>query len=383
MASVFKRGGKRNRNGVWYISYYERPGVRKTVRGCTDKAATESLARKLESDAMLRREGVLDEKQERLTKVSREPIEQHIDRFKQMMQGKGTTEKHLAATVSYIKNVCTECGFEHVGDLDGIKVSGHAADLKKEKVGLRAINARLVAIKSFSRWLFRNELIPTDPMMQVQKLNAATDRRHLRRAATEEEIAKLIAAAESGPVVLGLTGWERSVIYRIALGTGLRASEIGSLTPGSFDIDDTAKGTVCVEAAYSKHRRKDVLPLHDDLTRIIADFIADRPDAARLFRMPHKPAEMLKRDLKAAGIPYEDKAERALDFHALRHSFISRLARAGVSPATAQALARHSSITLTMDTYTHVLVEDQRAAIEKLPTIQSAEPNGRAVAVGA
>ncbi len=40
--------------------------------------------------------------------------------------------------------------------------------------------------------------------------------------------------------------------------------------------------------------------------------------------------------------------------HALRHTFISNLARAGIHPKTAQALARHSTITLTLDRYSHV-----------------------------
>ena len=38
-------------------------------------------------------------------------------------------------------------------------------------------------------------------------------------------------------------------------------------------------------------------------------------------------------------------------FHALRHTFITNLARSGVHPKTAQSLARHSTITLTMDRY--------------------------------
>ncbi|MGL6194444.1 MAG: hypothetical protein ACRC2T_06430, partial [Thermoguttaceae bacterium] len=35
------------------------------------------------------------------------------------------------------------------------------------------------------------------------------------------------------------------------------------------------------------------------------------------------------------------------DFHGLRHTFISNLGKAGVSPKTAQVLARHSTIELT------------------------------------
>jgi len=40
-----------------------------------------------------------------------------------------------------------------------------------------------------------------------------------------------------------------------------------------------------------------------------------------------------------------------------------------VVPAVAKSLARHSTIVLTMDHYTHVLIEDERAALDRLPEI--------------
>lgn len=54
-----------------------------------------------------------------------------------------------------------------------------------------------------------------------------------------------------------------------------------------------------------------------------------------------------------------------LDGHAQRHSYITHLIRSGVTPKEAQTLARHSTITLTMDTYAHVENEDLRKAIER------------------
>src|SRR5262249_32847197 len=57
------------------------------------------------------------------------------------------------------------------------------------------------------------------------------------------------------------------------------------------------------------------------------------------------------------------------DFHALRHTFITNLANGGVHPKTAQALARHSTITLTMDRYSHSLMGEQADALAALPTI--------------
>jgi integrase len=59
-------------------------------------------------------------------------------------------------------------------------------------------------------------------------------------------------------------------------------------------------------------------------------------------------ARTLRADLEAAGIAAEDDEGRVVDFHALRTTFVSSLAVAGVRPRVAQALTRHSSVELTM-----------------------------------
>jgi hypothetical protein len=78
---------------------------------------------------------------------------------------------------------------------------------------------------------------------------------------------------------------------------------------------------------------------------------------------------MLRADLAAAKIPYRDAEGRVFDSRALRQQFISNLARGGVHRKEAQTLARHSTITLTMDRYTHLALADLTSALERLPAI--------------
>jgi len=77
----------------------------------------------------------------------------------------------------------------------------------------------------------------------------------------------------------------------------------------------------------------------------------------------------LSRREKSDFLEYQDSQGRFADFHCLRHTFITNLARANVSPKTAQSLARHSDIRLTMDIYTHVEQEEQATAIRGLPSL--------------
>ena len=73
-----------------------------------------------------------------------------------------------------------------------------------------------------------------NPFARVQMLNTEDDIRRKRRAATVDEVDRLVQAAVVGPVVARLPGRDRAMLYRVALGLCLRAKECASLTPESF-----------------------------------------------------------------------------------------------------------------------------------------------------
>ncbi|MFO8013709.1 MAG: site-specific integrase [Phycisphaerae bacterium] len=189
------------------------------------------------------------------------------------------------------------------------------------------------------------------------------------RRLTDEELARLIQTAEEGDDVLGMPGPERAMLYRLAVGTGFRAGELRSLTPESFDLD-AEPPTVTVEAGYSKHRREDVQPIRQDLADVLRPWLEGKERGEPVFKMPSKTAKMMREDLAEAGIEYRDAAGRVADFHALRHTYISRLVRSGVNVKVAQELARHSTPTLTLGRYAHVQLVDQTQALDALPAIE-------------
>lgn len=54
------------------------------------------------------------------------------------------------------------------------------------------------------------------------------------------------------------------------------------------------------------------------------------------------------------------------NFHSLRHCFCSRALEAGIELKTVSELAGHSTITLTANTYGHIMHEKKVEAIDKL-----------------
>ncbi len=68
-------------------------------------------------------------------------------------------------------------------------------------------------------------------------------------------------------------------------------------------------------------------------------------------------------------LTWQDSAGRYADFHALRHTSLSRLGRSGATPKVLQTLARHSTVELTIGRYCHAGLFDLSAADDQLPRL--------------
>jgi|GEM_PF-400459 len=261
-------------------------------------------------------------------------------------------------------------------------------------MSIAASNDYVAACKNFGNWLTktRPKRWPENPLSPVGKLNADEDVRRERRPASVEEFQRLVAAARLGEPFRGLSGVDRAMLYVVAVYTGFRASELGSLRALSFQLDADPP-MIVVQAEHSKRRRKDEQPIRPDLAALLREWLRERqavePPSQTLSlnragrgrnddRLNPKlwpgswvddAAEMLRVDLAAAGIEHEDSAGRVLDFHALRHSFASWLSKAGVAPKAAQELMRHSDIRLTMKWYTSLEVRDLTNDLDRLPPV--------------
>jgi integrase len=337
--------------------------------------------------------------------ASARPLLEHVSDFKAALLAKGATARHAELVSSRARKVVEGCKYLFWSQIRASGVQAYVAALRDGTREARGVSAQtanfyLAAVKQFCRWAVRDGRASESPVAFLEGWNVKTDRRHDRRALTLDEVRWLLRAAEGGPEVIGMTGPERSMLYRLALESGLRAGELRSLTRSSFRLEG-AEPTVTVAAGYSKRRREDVQPLKPATAAALRTFLGSKAPAAKAFSVPprERVAELMRADLAAARaawlgessraeeraewevsdfLRYRDGAGRVADFHALRHTFISNLASAGVHPKTAQMLARHSTITLTMDRYSHTLRGAETTALAALPDLSIGDSRLRA-----
>jgi len=356
------------KNVIYTIQYLDHLGDRRTAKGFTDKGLTEQLAAKLESEARLRASGMIDPVQERIAETREAPIEPLIDEFLESISEK--SPKYIQHTTTRLKRIIAGAEFAKLADIDSEPVAKFLRKLRKaEDLGPRTVNHYIQAMDCFCNWCVTSKRLVGNPLVDLERMNVEVDVRHQRRALSEEEFILLVTSArESGISIQRFEGEQRARIYLLSNLTGLRQKELGSLTPQSFNLKSSPP-TITVEAITSKHRKKDVLPLHPELVAILPQWLRGLKPTDKLFPGLEKKKcwFMVKKDLERVGIPYKT-IDGYADFHASgRHTHITELLRNGASLAEAQKLARHSDIKMTMK-YAHIGIEDQADAVAQLPS---------------
>ena len=200
--------------------------------------------------------------------------------------------------------------------------------VEKQKAGLapRTRNSYLQAIRGFLNWCVDHDRLKDNPLRKIKRTDESTDKRRKRRSLDESELRRLLYVARWRPIAefgrqtvrrdandlpddgksrrtwrkepltyagmgdaiergrscladnpdylaeLDRRGWERSLIYKVAVLTGLRRGEIESLTVGHLDLDGS---TPCVnmQPADTKNREAVTIPLRADLADDLREWL--------------------------------------------------------------------------------------------------------------
>ena len=370
MPSIFKRKRDKHKKGApYWIQYFDRHGKRRTKKGLTDKAETQRLAARIEERERKCRLGLINPEEEELGRNQKRSITQHLADFVESLTARDRSEKYVKQTARRIETLLEAGKIRTLTDLTAESVEKAVTTLQElHGFGVKTVNHYVSATKTFANWLVPKRLAQ-NPLLELKLRNTAIDIRHKRRALSQDEFGKLVnSARNSDRMIQCYDGPTRARIYLISYLTGLRRKEIASLTPESFRLKKTPP-TLVIEATDSKHRKRDELPLHDDLVAMLKGWLADlAPDEPLFPKLANRRTWlMVKLDLEAVGIPYRTR-DGVADFHAVgRHTYITELLKNGTSLPEARQLARHSDVKMTMQ-YTHIGLEDQARAVQNLPT---------------
>jgi integrase/recombinase XerD len=226
--------------------------------------------------------------------------------------------------------------------------------LRERGLGPRSQARHLFAVRAFYRFALREGLAERDPTENLRPPKAF---QALPRCLTPAQVEALLAA----PDVTQPVGLRDRAILEVMYATGLRASELTSLTVEGVDMD------LGVVRVLGKGRKERLVPLGREARRWVKRYASEAREAFAggrsspllfLSRRGGRLSPMglwglVRRHAVTAGV------EGVLTPHVLRHSFASHLLEHGADLRALQAMLGHADISTTQ-IYTHVTRERLR-----------------------
>jgi integrase/recombinase XerD len=228
------------------------------------------------------------------------------------------------------------------------------AGLYREKLESRTVARHLVTLRNFFRFAQIQELIGTDPSVNLESPKI---RRSLPGYLRLEEVERLLIQPDA-KTALGLR--DRAML-EVLYSTGLRVSELVSLRVG--DLDSKAGCVRCI----GKGDKERIVPVGRKALAMVEKYLQEaRPQMLRHAKAIGGTALFVNsrgRSLSRVGVwkilsAYGRRAglRVALTPHMLRHSFATHLLERGADLRSVQLMLGHADISTTQ-IYTHVVEE--------------------------
>ncbi|MBS0188900.1 MAG: site-specific integrase [Planctomycetes bacterium] len=391
------------RDELWTIRVFEN-GRRKDIgTGTADRKTAEAIAAKLALDAIHRKRGIVNAAEERQAKAAEWTIREHlrgvsgrggIEGFADYLRERQGDARHVEDTLKRVERIIDEGPILSLAEFRADRVvrtinrmkakCGRGSQwLRSESMSVETRNSYIRAAKSFARWLWRQHRTPEHQLLEVDLSTNEADRRRRRRVPDVAELPWILKAAAEGPAIKKVSGEARELYYRLAVGTGLRASELNALDPARMVLDGAEPEIIATATKNGLQARQPItedlakrlrvwlakkrpLPsLRSDKTSVI--FRADVAAARELWLKDAKSqAERRKRE-ESDFLQVANKRGERIDFHSLRAFYITEAAIASRDPKTFQTLARHSSAAFSLAVYAKARNTHLRDAIKAMP----------------
>jgi site-specific recombinase XerD len=257
-------------------------------------------------------------------------LREAVRAFLKDLELSGKSRKTLEAYYFHLEKFISFC--EEKG-LDYRLVNGKESKsfrnwLAEKGLSPASINAVLSACKSFYDFLLDEELVKGNPFVSRKLRVKEPDREPA--FLSEEELKRVKKAMEKLPEHIKLA-------FETMLWTGLRVSEVASLTPEDVIEEE---GRIFLKVRSGKGQKERLVPVMDKEVAWELLRVSKEKGKERLFGVS---------DGTLKDYAYKVKKASGVDFHShrLRHTLATRLLAKGVSIDVVQKVLGHASINTT------------------------------------
>lgn len=250
-------------------------------------------------------------------------------------------------------------GRKRMSDLGAHEVEAYKARATRAGLAAKTVNNHLAVLSKLLRCAEEWKVITSAP--------------RIRRLSAPPAPFTFLTVAETRDLLADAAEPDWNDMVRLATRTGLRRGELIGLRWSDIDLERrllTVRHSVVdgIEGSPKNNRLRHI-PLTDEVVARLTERrtrarAADSPVFAGQHGQPVTKSQMecgLDRMCRRVGL-------RPIGWHALRHTFASHLAMAGVPLPSIKELLGHATIEMTMR-YAHLAPSSLRAAIDLLPGV--------------
>jgi site-specific recombinase XerD len=244
------------------------------------------------------------------------------------------------------------------GGVDRLAIRGFMGHLTRRGLGKRTVGRTLSAVRSFYKFLHRNEIVEANPARSMQSPKRD---KYLPAYLDRAQIDLLFQMAEARAWEGKFTDVRNLAILELFYSTGLRLSELAGVNRDMLDLVSQQL------KVRGKGRKERIVPIGDHAQLALRNYEAKRDELSRtLGGKADRTAFFLSRTGTRIGVRAvqlvvgkflkEIDEDAGLSVHSLRHTFATHLLDAGADLRAVQELLGHASIATTQ-IYTHTSVE--------------------------
>ncbi len=319
-----------------------------------------------------------------------------LNEYKSMTVKKGTVESYECMYHYYVGPAL---GKKFLKDIRGEHIQKLYNDLSRSGYSKSTISLIHVLLGAMFKQAVKNELVRKNPV----------DLTTLPRGEKKKE-RRVLTLKEQEILLKEISGHELEPLIRLSLATGLRVGEVTGLEWCDIDFDKkeiTVRGTLkCTRKGmeYYKDTPKTdksnrSIPLLANIELMLKRYRIVQKEHKLSMGSDWKPMEGLEDlvFLREGGKPFSGQhirqqlvhivdsinekyfsknsmgKDKGMDEkfeyftpHTLRHTFATRALENGIPPKVVQEILGHSSITMTLDLYTHVLPQTKAEEMKKM-----------------